>query len=118
MKTFNQIVEDNTNEEDGIPDLAAIITEATTLLGKPPAMSPAEVMALQEQHMAYGLKYLAGVVLHIGVEVGALPEGFDVEYENVELMLDFDKLRRIYAVKQHREGRQVEGQLQIVEDEA
>lgn len=97
MRTLNEIIEKHVSD-DGI-DTEAIVAEATEEMGTPPAVDGQTALLMLDNHVEWGLKYLAGLVLTTADQLGALPDGFEPNFEKFEAALAFNQFSQIYRLK-------------------
>lgn len=107
MRELNEIIE-QTVTETGEPDLAEVIKIAGQEMGSLPNLDGVQHLVLTKQHLDWGLKYLGGLVLSALMQLDALPEGFEAEYENLELAIEFDEFRRLYGIKFMQQQKRIE----------
>jgi hypothetical protein len=99
MKTVNEIVMEHTDADSF--DVDAAIKDMLDLgVQNPP--TPLEAIQALERFSIRGLEQLGMLVLQVGQEAGVLPEGFEVEFENLKKTILFHKLAALVEVLNSR----------------
>ncbi len=83
-------------------DLQAVIDEMTALLEKAAedgfAVQPVEMILINERHVDTMIDYLGNLFLSFADELGALPEGAEVEAGNFQLFKTHSKVSAVYEL--------------------
>ena len=83
-------------------DLQAVIDEMTAVLEKAAedgfAVQPVEMILINERHTDTMVDYLGNLFLSLADELGALPEGAEVEAANFQLFKTHSKVSAVYEL--------------------
>ena len=102
MEPLEDLLEKHADPLTDKLDLQAVIDEMTVVLEKAAeggfSVDPVEMILINERHVDTMLDYLGNLFLDFAAELGALPEGKEVEGGNFQLFKTHSKVSAVYEL--------------------
>lgn len=100
MKTAEEIIAEHTTDGENVDLLAAgnALQEQMMQMARTTELTGGDQLYLQETFVDWAVKYLAGILLQGLDELGALPNGAEEEFENIQLAMNFQKVMRTHEL--------------------
>lgn len=107
MKTLNELIDQHTDNDQ--LDFDAILQEMVEEMGGAmPSINGEQAIMLLDMHVQWALTYVAGLAYEALKAAGVLDGTFIESMENFELACQFDRMRRLYAIKEAQSTKRIE----------